>query len=101
MFVPRPHLIDALEGKQCRLQLLCAPAGYGKTSLLQQYLQGVAPPGQVVWMSLGAQWQTLEHFISGLAGELGLAVDTAADAVLAFLDSRAVVPELLLSRAGP
>ncbi|MGA3800377.1 LuxR C-terminal-related transcriptional regulator [Pseudomonas fluorescens] len=100
MFVPRPHLIDALEGKQCRLQLLCAPAGYGKTSLLQQYLQGVAPPGQVVWMSLGAQWQTLEHFISGLAGELGLAVDTAADAVLAFLDSRAVVPELLLSRAG-
>ncbi|WP_223466277.1 helix-turn-helix transcriptional regulator [Pseudomonas sp. GL-RE-26] len=100
MFVPRPHLIDALEGKQCRLQLLCAPAGYGKTSLLQQYLQGIAPPGQVVWMSLGAQPQTLEHFISGLAGELGLAADTAPDAVLAFLDSRAVVPELLLSRAG-
>jgi ATP/maltotriose-dependent transcriptional regulator MalT len=100
MFVPRPHLIDALEGKQCRLQLLCAPAGYGKTSLLQQYLQGIAPPGQVVWMSLGAQPQTLEYFISGLAGELGLAADTAPDAVLAFLDSRVVVPELLLSRAG-
>ncbi|MNK78649.1 HTH-type transcriptional regulator MalT [compost metagenome] len=100
MFVPRPHLIDALEGKQCRLQLLCAPAGYGKTSLLQQYLQGVAPPGQVVWMSLGAQWQTLEHFISGLAGELGLAADTAPYALLDVLDSRSSEAGPSLSRAS-
>ena len=101
MFVPRPHLIDALEGKQCRLQLLCAPAGYGKTSLLQQYLQGVASPGQVVWMSLGAQPQTLEHFISGLAGELGLAADTTPDALLDVLDSRNLETGPSPSRASP
>ncbi|PPK39564.1 ATP-dependent transcriptional regulator [Pseudomonas laurylsulfatiphila] len=100
MFVPRPHLIDALEGKPCRLQLLCAPAGYGKTSLVQQYLQGIAPPGAVVWMALGGQRQTLERFIAKLAGALGLPVDTAPDGVLAFLDSGLSVPVTPLSRAG-
>ena len=101
MFVPRPHLIDALEGKPCRLQLLCAPAGYGKTSLLQQYLQGIAPPGAVVWMALGGQRQTLERLIAGLAGALGLPVDTAPDGVLAFLDSSNPATDLSLSRASP
>jgi ATP/maltotriose-dependent transcriptional regulator MalT len=101
MFVPRPHLIDALEGKPCRLQLLCAPAGYGKTALVQQYLQGIAPPGAVVWMVLGGQRQTLERLIAGLAGALGLPVDTAPDGVLAFLDSSNPATDLSLSRASP
>ncbi|WP_223509457.1 helix-turn-helix transcriptional regulator [Pseudomonas sp. BF-RE-29] len=100
MFVPRPHLIDALEGKQCRLQLLCAPAGYGKTSLLQQYLQGVEPPGQVVWMSLCGQPQTLEHLSATLANALGLALGTAPNAVLAFLDSSKLATGPSSSRAG-
>jgi ATP/maltotriose-dependent transcriptional regulator MalT len=101
MLVPRPHLCDVLESKPCRLQLLCAPAGYGKTSVLQEYLQGVATVGRVVWVSLGGQLQTLEHFIARLAGALGLAVDTAADGVLAFLDSGVSVPVTPLSRASP
>src|SRR5690242_14872543 len=100
MLVPRPHLCDALEGKQCRLQLLCAPAGYGKTSLLQQYLPGVALPGRVVWMSMGGQPQTLEQFVARLAGAVGLAADTAPEAVLAFLDSRLAVTVIPSSRAG-
>ncbi len=97
MLMPRPHLCDILESKPCRLQLLCAPAGYGKTSVLQEYLQGVAT---VVWVSLGGQALTLEHFIARLAGALGLAVDTAPDAVLAFLDSRDATSGKLYSRAG-
>lgn len=73
MFVPRPHLCEVLKREQRRLQLLCAPAGYGKTTLLRDYLQGKAAPGRVVWLELGGQPQTLEGLIERLAGELGLA----------------------------
>jgi len=83
MFVPRPHLCDVLKREQCRLQLLCAPAGYGKTALLREYLRGEA-----VWMSLGGLPQTLEGLSEMLAGELGLASETVPDALLALLDSR-------------
>jgi LuxR family maltose regulon positive regulatory protein len=71
MFVPRPHLCDVLKREQCRLQLLCAPAGYGKTALLREYLRDVAAPGRVVWLSLGGQAQTLESMALMLADALG------------------------------
>ena len=45
--VPRPHLIDRLNeglwqssGFARKLTLISAPAGFGKTTLLQQYLNG-------------------------------------------------------------
>ncbi|WP_419710488.1 LuxR C-terminal-related transcriptional regulator [Pseudomonas sp. NFX224] len=71
MFVPRPHLCDVLKREQRRLQLLCAPAGYGKTALLREYLRDVAAPGRVVWLSLGGQAQTLESLGLKLADALG------------------------------
>ncbi|WP_338586208.1 LuxR C-terminal-related transcriptional regulator [Pseudomonas sp. MAG733B] len=96
MFVPRPHLSDLLKREQRRLQLLCAPAGYGKTALVDEYLQGLEQSGQVVWLRLGGRGQTLESLNAALANALGV----AADAVLAFLDSGNVVTEAPPSRAG-
>lgn len=82
MFVPRPHLCDLLKREQRRLQLLCAPAGYGKTALLREYLRGDGGPGRVVWLSLGGQPRTLSSLIAMLAAELGLAPDISPDSML-------------------
>ncbi|MFZ2097880.1 MAG: hypothetical protein WAV05_14705, partial [Anaerolineales bacterium] len=50
-YLPRPHLIQWLDGHvEQRLVLLSAPAGYGKTSLLAEYLAKVEIP--VAWYQL-------------------------------------------------
>ena len=93
MLVPRPHLCDVLTREQRRLQMLCAPAGYGKTALLREYLRGETVPGRVVWLSLGGQPQTLDSLTLMLAGELGVAPDT-------LLGSSVWMAGLAPSRAG-
>ncbi|WP_077047892.1 LuxR C-terminal-related transcriptional regulator [Pseudomonas sp. KK4] len=95
MLVPRPHLCDVLKGAQQRLQLLCAPAGYGKTALLREYLRG-----EGVWLNLGGQGQTLASLTARLAEALDLAADSAPDALLAFLDSGGGVTGPASSRAS-
>src|SRR5262249_23493711 len=50
-FVPRPRLAARLdEGLACRLILVCAPAGFGKTALLAAWASGGQWPG--AWLSL-------------------------------------------------
>jgi LuxR family maltose regulon positive regulatory protein len=87
MFVPRPHLCDLLRREQRRLQLLCAPAGYGKTALLRSYVQGAALPGRVVWLGLEGQVLSLASLTRRLAAELGLGPDTTAERLLQVLGS--------------
>jgi LuxR family transcriptional regulator, maltose regulon positive regulatory protein len=49
--VPRPRLTERLnEGLQHSLTLVSAPAGFGKTTLLSQWLAGGVRP--VAWLSL-------------------------------------------------
>src|ERR1700728_5142065 len=48
-FVPRPRLAGALGGG---LVLVCAPAGFGKTALLADWLSSGGRP--VAWLSLDA-----------------------------------------------
>jgi LuxR family maltose regulon positive regulatory protein len=54
--VSRPGLIGRLnEGLNCKLTLVSAPAGFGKTTLLSEWAYcrgGVTPPLQVAWVSL-------------------------------------------------
>jgi LuxR family maltose regulon positive regulatory protein len=50
-FVPRPHLLEQLsKGTAPGLTLVCAPAGFGKTSLLAEWASGRPQP--VAWLSL-------------------------------------------------
>src|SRR6266542_4864424 len=50
-FVPRPRLVEALdEGLARGLLLVCAPAGFGKTSLLADWARRGQRP--VAWLSL-------------------------------------------------
>jgi LuxR family transcriptional regulator, maltose regulon positive regulatory protein len=52
-FVPRPRLVQALsEGLARGRVLICAPAGFGKTSLLADWARGGGRP--VAWLSLDA-----------------------------------------------
>ncbi len=49
--VSRPRLLEALdEGRSARLTLVCAPTGWGKTSLLAEWAAG--QDGPVAWVSL-------------------------------------------------
>ena len=55
--VPRPHLLAPMDDETAwRLTLVSAPAGFGKTTLLAEWLAGapVAPTGQrsAAWLSL-------------------------------------------------
>jgi LuxR family transcriptional regulator, maltose regulon positive regulatory protein len=49
-------LAQLLEGSQRGLTLLCAPAGYGKTTLLTKYIaeriKSEKPPSCFCWVSL-------------------------------------------------
>jgi LuxR family maltose regulon positive regulatory protein len=49
--VPRPHLLERLDaGLHCKLTLICAPAGFGKTTLLSEWAADTHQP--IGWVSL-------------------------------------------------
>ena len=60
--VVRPQLIDMLDqGHNARVTLLSAPAGYGKTTLIAQWLErDLSPPA--AWLSLDPLDNDLERF---------------------------------------
>ena len=50
-FVPRPHLVERLnQGATQKLTLICAPAGFGKSTLVSIWAQQAANP--VTWLTL-------------------------------------------------
>ena len=61
--VPRARLTDALEHSlpTCKLILLSAPAGYGKSTLLAQWARSSRFP--VAWLSVGEEDNDLERFL--------------------------------------
>src|SRR5262245_49390627 len=74
--VPRDRLIDLLHtspGSMPRLVLVAAPAGFGKTTLLTQWLSSSGSPGapvRVAWLSLddgdSEPAQFLGHVVASL-----------------------------------
>jgi len=51
--VPRPRLLDELRwGKSSALTLVCAPPGYGKTTLLSQWAEADAGTTRFAWVTL-------------------------------------------------
>ncbi|MGB0387946.1 MAG: LuxR C-terminal-related transcriptional regulator [Ardenticatenaceae bacterium] len=52
-FVPRPHLVERLnQGAKQKLTLICAPAGFGKSTLVSIWAQQATNP--VTWLELDA-----------------------------------------------
>ncbi|HZW04912.1 MAG TPA: AAA family ATPase, partial [Anaerolineaceae bacterium] len=76
--VLRPHLIEQLnEGlaKGCKLTLISAPAGFGKTTLVSEWIAGCGR--SVAWLSLDEGDNNLIHFISSLV----LAIQTKKEGI--------------------
>ncbi|NJD60670.1 MAG: hypothetical protein FIA98_14850, partial [Anaerolineae bacterium] len=62
-FVPRERLIQKLnEGLGCKLILISAPAGYGKSTLLSAWLDNLAIPS--AWIALDDNDNDLLRFLS-------------------------------------
>lgn len=69
--LPRPALVALLQqAAQRRLILVCAPAGFGKTTLAIEYSEQLSAPWRSIWLSLdpqdGEQGQLLRSLIQGL-----------------------------------
>ena len=58
--VPRPRLSERLDrGAGSKLMLISAPAGFGKTTVLADWLGArSAATTNVAWLSLDGQWRT-------------------------------------------
>ena len=67
--VPRSHLVERLQqGAERALTLVSAPAGFGKTTLLAQWLAQSGMP--VAWLSLEAEDNDPTRFLSYLIAAL-------------------------------
>jgi len=67
--VPRPRLVGRLnEGLHRRLTLISAPAGFGKTTLLSEWLAGCDRPA--AWLSLDEGDNDAARFLAHLVAAL-------------------------------
>ena len=66
--VPRPHLLAKFTVWQSsKLILLSAPAGYGKTTLMIEWINKIQPDTPVCWFSLDSDDNDPQRFFSYLA----------------------------------
>lgn len=61
--VPRARLSQLLISQDVRLRLLCAPAGFGKSVLLNECARQAPPGVRVIWVDLGGRALSLEQFL--------------------------------------
>lgn len=84
--VRRPRLVERLnEGLRCKLTLISAPAGFGKTTLLSEWIAGSERP--VAWLSLDEGDNDPTRFLSYLVATLQPVTAHIGEGVLAMLQS--------------
>ena len=95
--VLRPHLIARLnEGLNGKLTLISAPAGFGKTTLVSEWVAGCDRPA--AWLSLDEGDSDITRFLMYLVAALRSIAANLGEAVLAALQSAQPPPtELLLT----
>ena len=100
--VPREELVARLSGSaQCKLALVCAPAGWGKTVLLAQWRASEAERRPFAWVSLDPGDDDPVRFWSYVVVAMRTVVPGFGGAVLATLPNagsalvEAVLPQLI------
>ena len=84
--VPRPHLYKRLnDGLNRKLTLVCAPAGYGKTTLLSHGLIDSSYP--VAWLSLDENDNNLVVFLSYFVATIQKIFPEAGQTTLSLLEA--------------
>ncbi len=89
--VLRPHLTDRLNhGLDRKLTLLSAPAGFGKTTLVCEWVAGLDRP--VAWLSLDEADNDPSRFLGYLVAALQTLVPNIQEGVLGLLHARQPPP---------
>ena len=84
--VPRPRLTDRLnEGLHRRLTLISAPAGFGKTTLISEWIAGCGRPA--AWLSLDEGDNDTTRFLSYLVAALRTIAADIGEGTLGALQS--------------
>src|SRR3954449_8137564 len=99
--IKRPRLTKILDETDARIILLCAPAGYGKTTLAREWVATRTEP--VLWYSGGPAMADVAALAVDLA-ELFGGVDSELVERVRFLATRGEGPRTLvkvLGREGP
>src|SRR6516165_668339 len=94
--VSRPRLLERLnEGLHGKLTLISAPAGFGKTTLLSQWIEGIERP--VAWLSLEEGENDPTRFLTYLVAAVQTIAPTLGEGVLSALQSpQPLPPEAIL-----
>src|SRR5215831_15852791 len=84
--VLRPSLIERLnDGLRCKLTLVSAPAGFGKTTLISEWLGCCDPPA--AWLSLDERDNDLARFLAYLVAALQAIASNVGKSLLGALES--------------
>ncbi|MDO8915972.1 MAG: LuxR C-terminal-related transcriptional regulator [Coriobacteriia bacterium] len=84
--VPRPRLIERLEeGLRSRLILVCAPAGFGKTTVVSDWAAGLEPEVRLAWLSLDEGDSDPARFLAYLVAALRTVAPDVGQGVLRML----------------
>ena len=97
--IQRLPLVDKLNaGQRCKLSLVSAPAGFGKTTLVSLWLQADAAAG-AAWLSLDEQDNHLQRFWTYVIAALQTAVPHLATTAQTSLqsDSQTAIEPVLVS----
>lgn len=88
--VSRLRLVDRLEGAAPKLSLLCAPAGFGKTTLLAEWLS--RRDETVAWLSLDRTHDDPRTFWTYVVSAIRTARPGFGEGALAFLEGQNLPP---------
>ena len=91
--VPRPRLMERLQAAlTCRLTLISAQAGYGKSTVLTQWISENKLPGGTAWFSLDEGDNDPVRFWDYFVAALRTLRHTTGEAALALLHSPPTLP---------
>ncbi|MCU1418050.1 MAG: ATP-dependent transcriptional regulator, MalT-like, LuxR family [Schumannella sp.] len=85
--VPRARLTDRLAGGPAKLTLVAAPAGFGKTTVVTEWLSSLGDDQRVAWLSLDARDDEVMSFWSYVIAALDVAVPGVGVEALELLQS--------------
>jgi len=96
--VARPHLIKKLsQGFEAQLTLISAPAGFGKTTLVSEFLNN-EHRYPAAWLSLDIKDNDVTRFLSHLAASLGTFNNDISASVLSLLQlNQLPAPSIILT----
>ncbi len=87
LLIPRPHLIEKLnQGFHRQLTLISAPAGFGKTTLVSEWLADGKRPS--AWLSLDARDSELPRFLTYFVAALQTVAQSNAEGVVPTLGTK-------------